>query len=381
MSRSARSTSERRLASIISGLLVAVMLVAMSGAAAPGLARQATPSPATVPTPDPIVEPLERAVAYLLARQTPDGGFIGFTGEPDAGVTADAIIALKAADFRGVAVGPAIGLAADYLEAEAATYAQAGPGQAAKLVLAAVAAGRDPMRFGGVDLLAAATDASGATPVSAALPPGIYGDDMFDHALVMLALAAANREVPVSAVDALRNTQLGDGSWGFSGETDAASGDSNTTALSIQALVASGNGTDPMVEAAYAYLKTVQTTTGQFAFEAGEPLVPDANSTALAVQAIVATGQNPSSAEAWGNAARGLAAFQNVSGAFRYQDVDPADNLFATLQGVPALAGLPLPLAVACEADAPAADAATPVIALPAPGRGMTPCVALEPAA
>ena len=368
-------------------LLIALILTGPSLALLPQpvLAQDATPA-APTPTPDPLREPLERAVEYLLAQQTEDGGFVGFAGTADPGTTADAVVALKAAGFRGITVDPAITAALVYLEPQAAAYAAIGPGQAAKLALAAVAAGRDPAAFGGVDLLAAATaplaTPTAGTPAATPAIPGGYGTGIFDHALVMLALAAVHRPVPPEAIAALRATQLADGSWAFDGSTEPGAGDSNTTALVVQALVASGNGTDPMVAAALDYLRAVQTVTGQFAFQATEPLVADANSTALAVQAIVAAGQDPTSPADWRNAVRGLAAFQNVGGAFRYQDAEPADNLLATLQAIPALAGIPLPVGVACEEEAAdAAPGATPVIALPAPGRGQVACVALEPAA
>jgi hypothetical protein len=44
------------------------------------------------------------------------------------------------------------------------------------------------------------------------------------------------------------------------------------------------------------------------------------------------------------DAAGALATFQNPSGAFRYTDDAPDDNLFATVQAIPALVGLPLPI-------------------------------------
>ena len=352
-----------------------------------GLAQGSTPATAPTPTPDPTQEALTRAIAYLIEQQAPDGGFVGLGGETDPGVTADAVSALRAAGFRGLTVEPVINPAVGYLERQAAAYAATGPGQAAKLALAAVAAGREPTSFGGVDLLAAAT-APPATPAAGTPPPaslpGIYGDDLYDHALVVLALAAANRPVARAAIDALRGSQGEDGSWALDGATAPGAGDSNTTALIVQALVATGNGEDPMVAAALDYLRSVQTTNGQFAFQASEPLVADANSTALAVQAIVAAGQDVASADEWGNAARGLAAFQNVGGAFRYQDAEAADNLLATLQAIPALAGVPLPVGIACEASPAAATApagATPVIALPAPARSQVPCIELDPAA
>lgn len=311
---------------------------------------------------------LARAVAALLAEQNPDGSFAGFGGEPDPGTTTDAVIALAAAGERGVEVVEPIDAALGYLEGVAADYAASGQGQAAKLALAAVAAGRDPRAFGGLDLPGMATGeaAGAATPIAGI--PGVYGDDLYDHALVLLALAASGAEIPEAAIAPLRSAQLPDGAWAFDGAPTEGGGDSNTTALLIQALVAAGLGDDPMVAPALDYLRSVQTDDGAFAYAAADPLVGDANSTALAVQAIVATGGDPASTE-WRNAAAALAAFQNPSGGFRYTAEEPADNLFATLQAIPALAGEPLPVGPRCAgagATPFAADPATFCIALPA---------------
>lgn len=342
-------------------LLLALLVgLALTGFAPPAPAlAQATPAAGPTATPDPTAVALESAVASLLDQQDAGGGFLGFSGEPDPGTTTDAVPALLAAQASGVQTEGAIGAAISYLEAEGAAYAATGPGQAAKLALAAVAAGEDPADFAGLDLLAAAT-APPATPTAgspAATPaiPGVYGGGLYDHALVLLALAAAGEPVDPAAVEALRTAQGEDGSWAFDGATAPGAGDSNTTALVVQALAATGNGDDPMVDAALAYLRSVQTEAGQFAFQPSDPLVADANSTALAVQAILAVGQDPSSTDNWRNAARGLAAFQNVGGAFRYQDAEPSDNLLATLQAVPALAGVPLPVAWRCDAATPVA--------------------------
>jgi hypothetical protein len=369
-----RAVRRSAVAPTLLALLFGLVLTGSGFVARPAaVLAQGTPDAGPTATPAPTVVALDGAVAYLLDQQAENGGFVGFSGEPDPGTTTDAVYALRAAALRGIETEAALEAASEYLEETGGAYAAAGPGQAAKLALAAIAAGRDPADFAGLDLLAAATSPL-ATPVAgspAATPavPGIYGDDLYDHALVLLALAAAGEEIDPAAIEALRGAQGEDGSWAFDGSTAPGAGDSNTTALVVQALAATGNGDDPMVAAALDYLRSVQTTNGQFAFQAAEPLVADANSTALAVQAILAAGQDPGSAEEWGNALRGLAAFQNVGGAFRYQDAEASDNLLATLQAVPALAGVPLPVAVGCEA------AATPVALVEVP------CVELDAAA
>lgn len=349
--------------------ILALLLAALpvgGGLTAPASARQDM-DPTTAAA-------LKRAVAGLVAAQNADGSFAGAAGAPDPSVTADAVVALASATARRVRSRDAIPRAVTYLESQATPLAALGPGPAAKLTLAAVAAGRDPRSFGGVDLVAALTAPLPAG--TSVAPPGAFGDDLSDHTLVLLALAAAGEPAPPEAVALLRQAQNPEGGWAVDGSTASGAADSNTTALAIQALVAATDPTRPDPADAEAIrrgldaLHSFQAPDGGFVFQPAEPLTTDATSTALAVQAIIAVGQNPASAE-WGNAAAALLAFQNPSGAFHSTAADPADNLFATLEAIPALAGLPLPVIRLCpEVE----TVATPVFAVP-------PCIALPPAA
>lgn len=309
---------------------VLVALLALLTLSAPAAwARQATPASPAAAAPSVVA-----AADWLLSRQAADGSYAGFDGQPDPGATADAVIALAAAKEAGADVDLSAPVA--FLEANALVYAQTGPGQAAKLVLAVAAAGGDPRDVATVDPVSLITR-------SANEETGLFGFGVFDHALIVLAHVAAGEPVPDAAIAALQATQVADGSWAFDGTTEAGAGDSNTTAVVIQALVAIGHGDDPVVEAALGYLAGVQTEGGGFAYQPADPIVPDANSTALVVQALIAAGEDPAS-ETWQNAAGALAAFQNPSGAFRYTDQEADDNFFATVQALPALAGLPLPI-------------------------------------
>lgn len=316
---------------------IAVMLVLVSTFNVS--ARQATPEAASA---------LDAATTWVITQQADDGGFLGFSGESDPATTADAVIALAAAKNAGVDVNLESVLV--YLRENALVFAQTGPGQAAKLVLAIVAAGGDP------------TDVEGVNPLSlveagSKSESGMIGFGPFDHALGILALVATGTDVPDTAIEVLRTTQIEDGSWAFDGGTAAGTGDTNTTSVVIQALVSAGLGDDPMVTKALDYLKSTQVETGAFPYQPGSAPNGDANSTAIVIQAIIAVGQDPASAD-WNNAAAALAAFQNPSGAFRYTDDQPDDNLFATLQAIPAVAGQAYPIVGTADADA-----ATPIAA------------------
>lgn len=312
-------------------IAIAVMLAMIS--TLPVSARQATPEANSA---------LESATTWLITQQADDGGFLGFSGASDAATTADAVLALAAAKNAGVEVNLESVLV--YLRENALVFAQTGPGQAAKLVLAIVAAGGDP------------TDVEGVNPLSLVVAgskseSGMIGFGPFDHALGVLALVATGTEVPDSAIEALRSTQLEDGSWAFDGGTVAGTGDTNTTSLAIQALVAAGLNDDPMVNKALDYLKTTQVESGAFPYQPGSAPNGDANSTSFVVQAIIAVGQEPASAD-WNDAMAALTAFQNSSGAFHYTDDQPDDNLFATLQAIPAIAGQAYPIVGIADADA-----------------------------
>ena len=306
-------------------------------------AQDATP---TARSENSAMSPIEAASGWLRSQQDHSGGFPGFDGTLDPGTTTDAAMALAAARDTDPAAAEALAAAMRYLEENGAAYAQTGPGQAAKLALAAAAGGRDPRDFAGLDLVAAMT-APLATPVPDAVE-GIYGDDLYDHALVLIALAAAGEPRPEAALESLRATQGADGGWAFDGTTTPGGADSNTTALVIQALAAHGHDDDPAIERALAFLASLRAPdAGGFAYGPADPLVADANSTALVIQALLAVGEEPSAPE-WGDAPLALSRFQTPAGGLRYLMDDAEPNLLATLQAIPALAGYPLPVARWC---------------------------------
>jgi hypothetical protein len=117
------------------------------------------------------------------------------------------------------------------------------------------------------------------------------------------------------------------------------SGDSNTTALAVQALLVSGAGRETLPS--YGYFRQSQNADGGWTYQKpsafGEET--DANSTALVVQALLAGGQDLSQ---WGDPLSALQALQQPSGALAFNAATPGDNALATLQAIPALAGVDL---------------------------------------
>ncbi|MCJ7513209.1 MAG: hypothetical protein MUO23_09610 [Anaerolineales bacterium] len=274
--------------------------------------------------------PIDQALTWLRTQQQPDGGFSnGFAPGSDPGTTADSVLAIVAGgqDPSAWQIGDATPLA--YLEAALGAQPPA-PGLAAKLALAAVAAGSDPTRLGGVDLIAAVESAY--EPAS-----GLYGSGPFDSALALLALHAAARPIPAEAAEGLLAYRLEDGSFAFSGDRTPGSGDSNTTALAVQALVAAGRVGD--VGPSIAYFLATQNADGGWTYQKPSAFgeATDANSTALVIQALLAAGEDLST---WGDPRLALLSLQAPSGAFIFNAATSAENLLATVQAIPAAAGM-----------------------------------------
>jgi hypothetical protein len=279
-----------------------------------------------------------QAVDWLHSQQKPDGGYAGLNGSTDPGTTADVALAIAAAGTDPNTVSNGGASMIDFLKVQAGAYGNS-VGGAAKLVLAAVAAGDDPRDFGGQNLVQ--TILSHFDPST-----GLFDSQLYVHAYAVLALTAANQSVPMAAVNALEQHQATDGGWAFTGATDAGQADSNTTAVAIEALIATGHASSPTLPKAMDYLSKLEADDGLFAYQPtpGSSLVGDANSTALVVQAMLATGQAHDSAPV-SKALTALDTLRNGdSGAFAYRKDTPGDNLLATVQAIPSLEGKPLPV-------------------------------------
>ncbi len=295
----------------------------------------------------------QRAVTYIRTQQAPDGSFAGF----GAGSTADAIYALVAAHVNPAEVKKGQASAIDGL-VKLAPEASKDAGITAKFILAALLVGQNPRALGGDDLVATLEQGFNAAT-------GRYGKDITSHALALLALRAAGVTVRPAAIVALEKLQLPDGGWSFDGAS-ATGSDTNTTALAYQALVSTG-GTDQAKQKAVAYLHAQQNADGGFPYSQTSKFgnASDANSTALNLQAILSSGEPLTG---WAKNGKTpldrLLAFQNPSGAFRFQDAQPADNQLATYQAIPAVEGKPFPLEVIAVAQ-PAQPAQTAGPGLP----------------
>jgi hypothetical protein len=285
------------------------------------------------------------ALDYLKTQQSTDGGFgSGFSPDSTLGSTADVVLAIVAAGGDLVTFDHDGNTPLTYLEANASSATSGG--DLSKLILAAIAAGENPRYLGGADSVAkleSLFDTGGRI--------GGETDTFVSHVLAVLALASAQRPIPAAAVDYIKNAQQENGSWAWDGTAETA-GDTNTTAFAVQALVAAGEdpGSGPVTNA-LAYYTSIQNEDGGLPYQnpSDYGTATDANSTAVTIQAIIAAGQDPAGAN-WTSAGgstpvAALEALQNDSGAFAWQAAVPDDNLLATVQALPALVSKAFPLA------------------------------------
>jgi hypothetical protein len=113
------------------------------------------------------------------------------------------------------------------------------------------------------------------------------------------------------------------------------------------------SATDPVVSGARRFLVEARNADGGWGLEQGKPT--NANSTGLAISAVISLGERPSAAPWRTGSADPLAALRALqlpSGAFAYMTGQPAND-YATVQALPALAGLTYPLAQARTASSP----------------------------
>jgi hypothetical protein len=308
-------------------------LVGQAGAAPP-----AQEGEAAIPFPN-ADEALTAAVSWLIEmHQNADGGFASFStganqAPSDAGGTLDALLAIRAAGGDTEAILEYLIGNIDDLVAFAATDGST----AGKAVFALSLAGQAPTDFAGHDFVIDVTNHMS--------PTGEFGvASAFNQSLAILGLAFAAEPIPEEAVDWLVSLQSteGDtaGSWddGF-----GTTGNADSTAMAIMALLASGRGGDSAeIGVALDFLANTRLPTG--GWEYGLGFGENANSTALVIQAASAAGEDIVSPDSrWTvdgvTPANALLSWQSESGAFQVDFGDGRfDDFFSTVQTIPAIA-------------------------------------------
>lgn len=303
----------------------------------------------------------DAAVAWLLDQHAAGG-------VTTRGALADLIFGL-------LGVGAAPDVVADAradLEAQTADYVGAGgadPGQLGKALLAIQVAGGEGTDVGGVDLEALLRGLEQSDG-----DPGRFGTTTpFNQALAVMALATtedgpssasaawlAGQACPDGALPAAAGQP--DGAGAATPCTTAGTGDVDTTALAVQALLGDA-ASATTVEAAAAWLVQEQAADGSF--------LTNSNSTGLAAQALRALGRTgPADAAAAFVATLQIPAGQPDAGAIRYRAADDGSLFLATTQGLLAASAPAFPR-LGAAAPAPVGDGC-------APGAGVTVVVDLS---
>ena len=332
--------------------LVAILALSLAGAALAGPGDDAA----------------GKALAWLATKQNTDGGFSdGFSLKSGVGPTSDAIVAIVAAGqdagtWKKNDVSPL-----DYLEAQVRAAKVTKPGDIAKTIIATVATG-DTLRarnVGGVDLVA---------KLNSLRKTGGFGGTLYEDTLAVLALANAGQSVPEDVTARLIAAQTKDGAWAFTGDTAAGAGDTNTTALVVQALIATGHR--DAIGRALDYFRRTQNADAGWPYQVPSAYgtETDANSTANVIQALIAAGEPMGN---WSKAGRSdpLGALirlqDDKTGAFNYQASLPGANLLATMQAIPALKGATFVRVTVVSVSGATPTAAAPPQTLPVAGASL----------
>ncbi len=292
----------------------------------------ATPAPFT-----PTQQALS-AIGWLNARQTMTGSF------GSAGATIESLLALGANDLAADSIRRAPdGLTAEgYLSGAGASFSRTSAGAAGKLATALIAA-------------------NSCTPYGSLTPSafysatiGAYSSSTGQNAWALLGAVAISETIPAPALNSLQTQQLAGGGWEWAAGFGA---DTNSTALAIQALIATGQPvTATTVLSGLAWLDGAQNSNGGFPYAPGAAATSDVNSTAYVLQALAAAGEDPSAARwtaAGGSALDYLHSMQLADGSFEWVPGSGANQL-ATQQAIPALLGRAFPTRVATPTACPA---------------------------
>ncbi|MFF9554381.1 prenyltransferase/squalene oxidase repeat-containing protein [Streptomyces albus] len=187
------------------------------------------------------------------------------------------------------------------------------------------------------------TAAAGPVPAvkPAKLPAGLYGDadpkydGVWRQSMALLALDGAGAVPAKKAVDWLTDQQCADGSFtayradpSDDCDPDTTPGDTNATALAVQALAAVG-GRSKEVREAVDWLVSVQNKDGGWGMASRSP--SDANSTSVVIGALHAAGKKPAetTAEGGANPYDALLSFQLTCGSKGIEEAPGQQGAFA----------------------------------------------------
>lgn len=277
----------------------------------------------------------DRALSWVRSQQRDDGA-LGAYG-PSITLTADAIyaVALSGDDPAGSEWTPQDTSLLAALRSLAETQAS-DAGRVGKALRALGAAGYDASD---PTVSALITKLNGwYDPTTGAYGP--YPDQGFHQALAIEGLAAVGAPIPDAAINRVLSKQHSDGGWSWQFGNASAESDVDTTGQVMLALLASGMAPDhEAITRAMAFLAAMQQEDGGWP-DVSSATVTNGNSSGLAVRAAIRAGLDPRAAPLRAvspTAEDYLLNLQQSSGAFTWRPDQPADNLMATLDILPAL--------------------------------------------
>ncbi len=277
---------------------------------------------------------------WVAGTQNTDGGFAASPDQPSSpAMTGWVMLGLEAAGINPLDVESGGEDPVSYLRAEAGRLRSATDIE--RTILALTAAGMDPRKFAGRDLVAQLE----------AKRDGDGGVDGQVNITAFYALAMRAAGVDPSGLKRTRRwlvrAQAKDGGWGFQ---PGAVSDPDSTGAALQAIVATGAGGDPLADAVR-YLRKSQRPNGGFALSTSG--VVNSQSTAWAVQGMVAAG-------AGGRPRREALAYieslRASDGHYRYSSASDQTPVWVTSQALLALRMQAFPLAPVQRQAASASD-------------------------
>ena len=250
-------------------------------------------------------------LSFVQGRAQPDGGYAEPGGASTPGLTATAVLAVRAAGAP-VPAGATAYLRAHETgltptEVELVTMAEAVAGGASPGVLASLA--------------------------ELESPNGAIGPAVNSTAWGILALRQAGEEVPAASVRYLERAQARSGGFPW---VLGVRPDNDDTAAAVEALAAAGVR-GAAVTQALAFLRKDERPDGGFELSAGDG--SNTQSTAWAIQAFIAAGAKPPAA-----AFRYLAKMTRADGSLRYSAQYVTTPLWVSAQALPALSRAAFPL-------------------------------------
>jgi len=271
---------------------------------------------------------VSRGAEWLAAQQNADGGF-GASTDSDSGpeITAWAMLGLAAAGRNPLDVKRLGRSPVAYLRGQLDELRR--PGDLARTILALDAAGVDPRKFGGANLV--------KRLLAKRRDDGSYLGWPNSTAFSAIALRTAGVSGGLPKTLAwLRNAQNEDGGWG---DTPASASTADGTGAVLQALSPDSKAAKRGV----GYLTGAQRKGGGFSLAGNGPV--NAQSTAWAVQGIIAAGRKPSQFRRGGvSAPEYLANLQQKDGHYRYSGASDQTPVWVTAQVLVAASGSSYPV-------------------------------------